>query len=98
MTMPAFLRECFAKLGKWIVSCHAKDILMSDQLTVHLQEVRPGLGALDYHTFLTELDRLPGDVPLILEHLPVEEYPLAQQYVLEVAEACGIHFHKSNLL
>jgi sugar phosphate isomerase/epimerase len=93
----AFLRECFAKLGKWIVSCHAKDILISDQLTVHLQEVRPGLGALDYHTFLTELDRLPGDIPLILEHLPSEEYPLAQQYVLNQAESCGIRFHKANI-
>jgi sugar phosphate isomerase/epimerase len=92
-----FLRECFARLGKWIVSCHAKDILMSDQLTVHLQEVRPGLGVLDYPTFLTELDRLPDDVPLILEHLPAEEYPLAQQYVLEKAEACGIRFHKSKI-
>ena len=94
----AFLRECFAKLGKWIVSCHGKDIQMSDQLTVHLQEVRPGLGSLDYLTFLTELDRLPGDVPLILEHLPAEEYPLAQQYVLEKAQVCGILFHKSNPL
>ncbi len=94
----AFLRECFAKLGKWIVSCHAKDILISDQLTVHLQEMRPGLGALDYHTFLTELGQLPGDIPLILEHLPAEEYPLAQQYVLEVAEACEVLVHKSNPL
>jgi sugar phosphate isomerase/epimerase len=89
----AFLRECFTKLGKWIVSCHAKDILMSDQLTVHLQEVRPGLGALDYRTFLTELHRLPGDVPLMLEHLPVEEYPLAQKYVLEKAQEIGLNFY-----
>jgi sugar phosphate isomerase/epimerase len=89
-----FLRECFAKLGKWIVSCHAKDIQMSDQLTVHLQEVRAGLGALDYRTFLTELDRLPGDVPLILEHLPAEEYPLAQQYVLEKAHQSGLGFYQ----
>jgi len=91
-----FLRECFAKLGKWIVSCHAKDIQMSDQLTVHLQEVRPGLGALDYRTFLTELDRLPGDVPLILEHLPADEYPLAQQYVLEKAHQSGLGFYQPN--
>jgi sugar phosphate isomerase/epimerase len=89
-----FLRECFAKLGKWIVSCHGKDIQMSDQLTVHLQEVRPGLGSLDYHTFLTELDRLPGDVPLILEHLPAEEYPLAQRYVLGKAHQSGLGFYQ----
>ena len=89
-----FLRECFDKLGKWIVSCHGKDIQMSDQLTVHLQEVRPGLGGLDYHTFLSELNRLPGNVPLILEHLPAQEYPLAQQYVLEKAREIGISFYQ----
>ncbi|MEE8389645.1 MAG: hypothetical protein V3S14_02465 [Anaerolineae bacterium] len=43
-----FLRECFSKLGQWIVSCHGKDVIMHDQLTVHLDEVRSGLGTLDY--------------------------------------------------
>jgi len=40
------LHECFSKLGPWIVSCHGKDIIMRDQLTVHLDEVRPGLDAV----------------------------------------------------
>ena len=93
-----FLRECFTKLGKWIISCHGKDIRMSDQLTVHLQEVRPGLGTLDYRTFLTELNRLPDNVPLILEHLPGEEYPLAQKYVLDKAKENGISFYQPELL
>jgi sugar phosphate isomerase/epimerase len=88
-----FLRECFAKLGPWIVSCHAKDILMRDQLTVHLDEVPPGLGALDYKVFLGELSRLPGDVPLLLEHLPQEEYPAAREYVLGMAAQAGLSFH-----
>jgi sugar phosphate isomerase/epimerase len=88
-----FLRECFAKLGPWIVSCHAKDILMRDQLAVHLDEVPPGLGALDYMVFLGELSHLPGDVPLLLEHLPQEEYPAAREYVLGVAAQAGLSFH-----
>ena len=71
---------------------------MSDQLTVHLQEVRPGLGTLDYRTFLTELNRLPDNVPLILEHLPGEEYPLAQKYVLDKAKENGISFYQPELL
>jgi len=87
------LRECFSKLGPWIVSCHGKDILMRDQLTVHLDEVRPGLGALDYKVFLQELSRLPGDVPLILEHLAQDEYPLAREYVVGVAAEIGLSFH-----
>lgn len=84
-----FLHECFSKLGPRIVSCHAKDIIMRDQLTVHLDEVRPGLGALDYKVFLEELSRLPGDVPLLLEHLPQEEY----KYVVAVAAQIGLSFH-----
>jgi sugar phosphate isomerase/epimerase len=89
------LHECFSKLGPWIVSCHGKDILMPDQLTVHLDEVRPGLGALDYKVFLQELSRLPLDVPLILEHLEPDEYPLAREYVVGGAAEIGLTFHTS---
>jgi sugar phosphate isomerase/epimerase len=88
-----FLRGCFSKLGPWIVSCHGKDIILRDRMTVHLDEVRPGLGGLDYQVFLQEISRLPGDVPLILEHLPQEEYPAARKYVLEVATRVGLSFH-----
>ncbi|HEX3053754.1 MAG TPA: TIM barrel protein [Aggregatilineaceae bacterium] len=81
----AFLKECFAKLGPYIKSCHGKDILLRSTLTVHLDEVRPGLGQLDYSTFLHELAGL-DDVPLMLEHLPGEdEYKLAAAYILSVA-------------
>ena len=88
-----FLRDCFSRLGPWIVSCHAKDIQMHDRLTVHLDEVRPGLGALDYQVYLRELSRLPGDVPMLLEHLPQKEYPAAREYIVGVAEQIGLSFH-----
>jgi sugar phosphate isomerase/epimerase len=78
----ALIRECFAKLGPWIKSCHAKDIVLGNKLTVHLEEVRPGLGGLDYRTFLQELDKLPTDTTLMLEHLSSEEeYRMAAGYV-----------------
>jgi len=81
----ALIRECFKKLGPHIRSCHAKDIALSGALTVHLDEVRPGLGGLDYATLLRELDKL-DDVPLMLEHLATpEEYRLAAQYIRDVA-------------
>ena len=67
---------------------------MHHQLTVHLDEVRPGLGVLDYQVFLRELSRLPGDVPLLLEHLPQEEYPAAREYVLSVAAEIGLSFNR----
>ena len=89
-----FLRECFARLGDLIVSVHAKDIRLAPELTVHLQEVRPGLGGLDYRTFLAEMAKMPVDTPFILEHLPQEEYPPAQAYVLAVAEEVGVRFYE----
>ena len=68
----ALIRECVAKLGPQIKSCHAKDIALADRLTVHLDEVRPGLGGLDYRALLRELNGLDPDLPLMLEHLPNE--------------------------
>jgi sugar phosphate isomerase/epimerase len=87
----ALLRECFAKLGPWIVSCHAKDIVLRDQLTVHLDEVGPGEGELDYAVYLSELNKLADpDVPLILEHMrTAQEYQAGAAYVRSVAQQVG---------
>lgn len=85
------IRECFAKLGAYIKSCHAKDILLRETLTVHLDEVRPGRGNLDYRAFLKELNRMDADVPLMLEHLPNEdEYRAAATHIRSIAAEEGI--------
>ncbi len=87
------IRECFAKLGPHIKSCHAKDILLSPKLTVHLDEVRPGLGGLDYDVFLRELSKLHPDTPLMLEHLKTEEeYRQAAEYIRSKAQKLGLGF------
>ena len=87
------IRECFEKLGPLVKSCHAKDIELTDNLTVHLQEVRPGLGGLDYEVLLREMDRLDPDTPLMLEHLAgAEEYDRAAGYVRSVAQRSGVAF------
>jgi sugar phosphate isomerase/epimerase len=85
------IEECFAKLGAHIKSCHAKDILLRENLTVHLDEVRPGQGNLDYSVFLRALNRLDASVPLMLEHLPnEEEYRAAAAHIRDVATKEGI--------
>jgi len=87
------LRECVAKLGPMIKSCHAKDIALSPKFMTHLDEVRPGLGGLDYRVFLRELNKLDPDVPLMLEHLSTpEDYHLAADHVRSVAQAEGLSF------
>lgn len=85
------IREFVAKLGSYIRSCHAKDTLLSGKLTVHIDEVRPGLGRLNYSVYLRELSRLDKDIPLMLEHLSTEdEYGLAANYVRSVARETGL--------
>ena len=87
----ALIHECFEKLGPHIKSCHAKDILMSNEFTTHLDEVRPGMGAMDYKVFLIEADKLGPDIPLMLEHLPTPvEYAMAAAYVRSVAGDVGV--------
>jgi sugar phosphate isomerase/epimerase len=85
-----FLKECFSKLGKYIKSIHAKDILIMPELTLHLEERRPGLGTLNYAVFLQEVSKLK-EIPFMLEHLSTqEEYLLAANYVRETGKKAGI--------
>lgn len=82
----SLLRRCFELLGPHIKSCHAKDITLSEQLTVHLDECRPGTGRLDYAVYLECAEACDPDLPIMLEHLPTaEDYRLAAEYVRSVA-------------
>lgn len=55
--------------------------------------MRPGLGNLDYHTLLREVDRLDRDTPLMIEHLSVEaDFRLAAEYIRGIAAEVGVHF------
>jgi sugar phosphate isomerase/epimerase len=86
-----FISECLRKLGPWIVSCHAKDLEMLSESNIHLQEVVPGRGRVDYRTYLRELAALPGEVPLMLEHLKTaEEYVEGAKYIRRVADEAGV--------
>lgn len=80
------IRDFIARLGPQIRSCHAKDTLLQQNLTVHLDEVRPGTGGLDYRTLLKGLAKLDADLPLMMEHLPnAEAYDQAAAYIRQVA-------------
>ena len=89
----AGIRECFAKLGPWIRSCHAKDLNWGPGYQVNIQEVVPGTGLIDYRTYLRELSRLGTDAPLMLEHLhSEEEYTRGREYIQGVARSLGLSF------
>ena len=86
----ALIREFVTALGPRIRSCHAKDILLGQELTVHLSEVTPGEGGLDYAAYLHALAVLDPDITVMLEHLPAERYPVAARHICNVAEREGI--------
>ena len=85
------IRDFVEKLGPQIRSCHVKDIALDKRLTVHLDEVRPGLGGLDYAALLHAVKNLDPDLPVMLEHLPDEnEYDLAAAHLRAAAQHEGI--------
>ncbi|HDZ21832.1 hypothetical protein LCGC14_0225610 [marine sediment metagenome] len=87
------IRDCFARLGDKIVSCHAKDLTMRGDLALHIDEIRPGLGNLDYAAFLTGLSKMDEPAPLLLEHLASEEeYTQARQHIVSVGKGLGLSF------
>jgi sugar phosphate isomerase/epimerase len=87
----ALIRDCFETLRPWIVSCHAKDIILHHQAALHFDEIIIGKGAMDYRTYLIELDRLDG-VPMMLEHLPDPDYAVARDAVFAVGDEAGVGF------
>lgn len=85
------IREMFSQLGPLIRSCHAKDIILrEDNYIPQLDELRPGLGNLEYGVYLRELSKL-RDVPLMMEHLETaEEYRLAADYIRSVGRSVQV--------
>jgi sugar phosphate isomerase/epimerase len=89
----ALLNEAFDKLGRWIASCHAKDLDWQVEMNVHFVEVIPGKGVLDYTTYLKRLAQLPQNPPLMLEHLSkAEDYAAGKDYILEKGRQAGLSF------
>jgi sugar phosphate isomerase/epimerase len=89
----AFIEECFAKLGRWIVSCHAKDLAWIPEFNIHFLEVIPGKGEIDYATYLREVSKLHVDAPLMLEHLKTaDEYRAGRDYIKSVGDRIGVTF------
>jgi len=85
------IKDFVKKLGPYIKSCHAKDVIIREKLTLHFDEIRPGLGGIDFRTLLKELNKLDKNLPLMLEHLPSqEEYRKAKEYIEKIAFEEGI--------
>ena len=95
----ALVRECFDKLGQWVTSCHAKDIInVHHTASLELSEAQIGEGVMDYRTYLRELDRMPREVPLMLEHLDGPAYAVARDRIFAVGDEIGVKFARRPLV
>jgi sugar phosphate isomerase/epimerase len=66
----SFINYVFDLLGDAIIGAHAKDVYLDpSHWVLRIDEVPPGMGNLDYETFLRRMDRLNRDAVLIIEHL-----------------------------
>jgi sugar phosphate isomerase/epimerase len=84
----ALVDDLFRTLGRWVLSCHAKDLW---GYKVHLAETVPGRGGIDYRAYLRAIATYAPEAPLMLEHLDTaEEYEEGAQYIKKVASDVGI--------
>ena len=88
------IQECFDLLGNDIMAAHAKDTyVLPNRMSAYITEVAPGKGILDYETYLTCLSRLDSPRPLIIEHIPDEEYAGAKKYIEDTAAKVGVKLY-----
>lgn len=88
------INECFDLLGEDIFGCHAKDsYVLPHSQTVHIQEVCPGRGSLDYETYLVRLSRMKWTRSLLPEHIPADQFDEAYAYIRKTADKAGVIIH-----
>lgn len=85
-----FIRECFALLGPYIKSVHAKDLIMRNKLPCVIEEVMPGEGSIDFSLVTRLCNELGSNTTVFVEHLSsFEEYKQAADYVRKIM-ACDL--------
>lgn len=84
------LNELFDLLGGAVIAAHLKDCALEDRLVLHIAEVVPGEGTLDYNLLLTRMQSAQPGVYALIEHLPDDKVPQARANVLEMARRCGV--------
>ena len=83
-------------MGRWVLSCHAKDLRWTPQVNVNFTEVPPGQGGIpgqgggiDYHAYIAEVSQ--AGVPLMFEHFNTnEEFQQGAQYIRRIASELGV--------
>jgi sugar phosphate isomerase/epimerase len=86
------INELFAQLGADVVALHAKDCALQDALVLHIDEVIPGQGTMDYELLLTRFQESCPNGYVLIEHLNQDQTPAAQSAILAAAQRAGLKF------
>ncbi len=79
-----FIDECADVLGDRIRSCHIKDVHQDRRYTLRLEECGPGDGEFPLRHYVSRMNEIDPDMPVILEHLETDgEYIKYMGYLKE---------------
>ncbi len=84
------LQQLKELMGPFTIAAHAKDCALGDELVLHIKEVVPGAGMMNYEIFMKDFNTLVPDGFFIIEHLPDEETLQAQKNVVAMAKRYGV--------
>ena len=77
-----FIDEIFDKLGRYIKSCHLKNVHLANEFTLQLKEVACEAGELNLNYYVEHANRIDLEMPMIIEHLHTdEEYIASMEWV-----------------
>lgn len=87
------LNHIFDVMGPVAPMAHIKDISVQNGLVLHLNEEVPGEGELELGVALKRFDELYPDGYGLIEHLPAEKIPLANENVRRIATENGVRIY-----
>ncbi len=87
------LNHIFDVMGPVAPMAHIKDISVQNGLVLHLNEEVPGEGELELGVALKRFDELYPNGYGLIEHLPAEKIPLANENVRRIATENGVRIY-----
>ncbi len=86
-----FIRDAFIIVGQRIHSAHIKDVAPARSYFPGLTEKLVGEGIMDFHTYLGCLGKIPGDMPVLIEHVAtLNEITRSYQRIKAIAEELNL--------
>ena len=86
-----YVDHTFDLLGALTVSIHLKDVKLGRKMTVHIEEVQPGEGDMDFARLFGRAAKLWPGVAMIIEHLGSnDDYARAYKHLRGVIAGAGL--------